>query len=187
MPIYISMLRGINVGGHKRVKMDQLRKSFEALGFEQVQTYIQSGNVVFKAGKLSTLKLSKRIEETILREFGFAVSVISRSSDEMAAVIESNPFLNQRRLDKGKIDLDRLHVMFLSAAPAPAALKKLAELTAAPDRFCCCDSEIYFYLPNGVSGSVLMKSAVDRILQVVTTTRNWKTVNSIHQMCRDCL
>jgi uncharacterized protein (DUF1697 family) len=196
MPIYISMLRGINVGGHKRVKMDELRKSFEGLGFEQVQTYIQSGNVVFKAGKLSTPKLSKRIEEAILRDFGFPVSVISRSSDELAAVIEGNPFLKERsldkekidkeKLDKEKIDLERLHVMFLSEAPALAALKKLGELTAAPDQLRSIDREIYFYLPNGVSGSVLMKSPVDRILAVVTTTRNWRTVNSLHQMCRDC-
>jgi uncharacterized protein (DUF1697 family) len=196
MPIYISMLRGINVGGHKRVKMDELRKSFETLGFEQVQTYIQSGNVVFKAGKLSTLKLSKRIEEAILRDFGFPVSVISRSSDELAAVIEGNPFLKERgidkekldkeKIDKEKIDLERLHVMFLSEAPALAALKKLGELTAAPDQLRPIDREIYFYLPNGVSRSVLMKSPVDRILAVVTTTRNWRTVNSLHQMCRDC-
>jgi uncharacterized protein (DUF1697 family) len=196
MPIYTSMLRGINVGGHKRVKMDELRKSFETLGFEQVQTYIQSGNVVFKAGKVSTLKLSKRIEEAILRDFRFPVSVISRSSDELAAVIEGNPFLKERSLDKEKIDkekfdkekidLERLHVMFLSEAPALAALKKLGELTAAPDQLRPIDREIYFYLPNGVSGSVLMKSPVDRILAVVTTTRNWRTVNSLHQMCRDC-
>src|ERR1700674_4550492 len=72
MPIYISMLRGINVGGHKPVKMDQLRKSFEALGFEQVQTYIQSGNVVFKTGKASPAVLSKKIEEKILKDFGFS-------------------------------------------------------------------------------------------------------------------
>jgi uncharacterized protein (DUF1697 family) len=182
MPIYISMLRGINVGGHKRIKMDQLRKSFEALGFEQVKTYIQSGNVVFKTGKLSTLKLSTRIGEAILRDFGFPVSVISRSSDEMAATIERNPFLNQRGIDQ-----ERLHVTFLSAAPAPAALKKLADLTKAPDQFRGSDEELYFYLPNGVSQSVLMKSPVDRILAAVTTTRNWKTVNSLHQMCQDCL
>ena len=181
MPIYISMLRGINVGGHKRVKMDKLRASLVALGFEQVKTYIQSGNVVFKSGKLSTFKLSKRIEERILRDFGFPVSVISRSSDEMARTIERNPFLNQRGIDH-----EKLHVMFLSDAPAPAALKKLADLTAAPDQCRSFDREIYFYLPNGASQSVLMKSPVDRILAVVTTTRNWRTVNSLHQMCEDC-
>ncbi len=76
--------------------------------------------------------------------------------------------------------------MFLSEAPAPAALKKLSDLTAAPNQCRSVDREIYFYLPNGVSQSVLMKSPVDRILAVVTTTRNWRTVNSLHQMCRDC-
>jgi uncharacterized protein (DUF1697 family) len=120
--VYISMLRGINVGGHKRVKMDQLRQLFEALGFEQVKTYIQSGNVVFKAGKTSTSALSKRIEESILSDFGFPVSVISRTSDEMRDTIENNPFLKQRGIDP-----ERLHVMFLSESPAPAALKKLAD------------------------------------------------------------
>src|ERR1039458_9100227 len=108
MPIYVSMLRGINVGGHKRIKMDMLRQSFEALGFEQVKTYIQSGNVVFRTGKISTLKLSKRIEERILSDFGFSVSVISRSGGELAKTIASSPFLNARNIDH-----ERLHVMFL--------------------------------------------------------------------------
>jgi uncharacterized protein (DUF1697 family) len=182
MPIYISMLRGINVGAHKRIKMDQLRKSYAALGFEQVKTYIQSGNVVFKTGKSSASKLSKRIEERILKDFGFSVSVISRTADEMKTAIANNPFLKQRAIDPGK-----LHVMFLSDAPASAGVKKLADLTAAPDQFHCFDREIYFYLPNGVSQSVLMKRPVDRILAVVTTTRNWRTVNALHQMCQDCL
>ena len=181
MPIYISMLRGINVGGHKRIKMDQLRKSFEALGFEQVKTYIQSGNVVFKAGKSSPAALSKKIEERILKDFGFPVSVMSRTADEMGEMITENPFLKQREIDPAK-----LHVMFLSEPPAPAALKKLAEVTVAPDQWHCSAREIYFYLPNGVSKSVLWNSPVDRILAVVTTTRNWRTVNSLQQMCQDC-
>ncbi len=181
MAIYVSMLRGINVGGHKRIKMDQLRKSFEALGLEQVQTYIQSGNVVFKAGKTAPSSLSAKTEKQILNDFGFSVSVVSRTADEMALTIKNNPFLKQPR-----IDAEKLHVMFLSEAPAPAALKKLAEVTAAPDQFRSADREIYFYLPNGVSQSVLFKSPVDRILAVVTTTRNWRTVSTLHQMCQDC-
>jgi len=182
MPIYIAMLRGINVGGHKKIKMDQLRASFEGLGFEQVKTYIQSGNVIFKAKKLSPIALSKRIAEKIFSDFGFPVPVISRSSDEMATAIERNPFLKERGIDH-----EKLHVMFLSEAPAPAAFKKLADLTAAPNQCRSADKEIYFYLPNGVSQSVLMKSPVDQILAVVTTTRNWRTVNTLHQMCQDCL
>jgi uncharacterized protein (DUF1697 family) len=182
MPIYIAMLRGINVGGHKRIKMDKLRASFETLGFEQVKTYIQSGNVVFKTKKLSPATLSKRIEEKIESDFGFSASVITRSSDELARTIERNPFLKEREIDR-----EKLHVMFLSDVPAPPALKKLDGLTTAPDQFRSSDREIYFYLPNGVSQSVLMKSPVDRILAVATTTRNWKTVNSLHQMCQDSL
>ncbi len=181
MPIYISMLRGINVGGHKRIKMDQLRKSLEALGFEQVKTYIQSGNVVFKTRRTSPAALSKKIEERIVKDFGFSASVISRTAEEMSKMIAENPFLKQRGIDPAK-----LHVMFLSELPAPTALKKLAEVTVAPDQRQCSAREIYFYLPNGVSKSVLWNSPVDRILAVVTTTRNWRTVNTLHRMCQEC-
>jgi uncharacterized protein (DUF1697 family) len=181
MPTYISMLRGINVGGHKTIKMDQLRKSFEALGFEQVKTYIQSGNVVFRGGKLSTLVLSKKIEAKILGDFGFSVSVISRTQDEMEKTIQDNPFLKERGMDQTK-----LHVTFLSEAPAPSALQKMQAFISAPDQSRCAGREIYLYLPNGVSQSSLWKTPWERTLSVVTTMRNWKTVNSIYQMCLDC-
>jgi uncharacterized protein (DUF1697 family) len=179
--IYVSMLRGINVGGHKQIKMDQLRKSFEELGFEQVKTYIQSGNVVFKTGKVSTSALSKRIEEKILDDFGFLASVVSRTSDEMRKTIENNPFLKE-----GGANAEKLYVTFMSEAPTAAALKKLTELMVEPDQLRYSGKELFFNLPNGVSESVLMKKPVDRVLGVVITTRNWKTVNSLHQMCGDC-
>jgi uncharacterized protein (DUF1697 family) len=161
--------------------MDQLRRSFESLGLEQVQTYIQSGNVIFEAAKASPATLSKRIEETILSDFGFTVSVITRTADEIARAIQDNPFLKERGINP-----DRLHVTFLSAIPAADAVKKLASLTTAPDKSCCSGKEVYLYLPNGVSQSSLMKTPLERVLSVVTTTRNWKTVNSLHRMCQDC-
>jgi uncharacterized protein (DUF1697 family) len=181
MPTYISLLRGINVGRHKRMKMERLRASFEALGFEQVKTYIQSGNVVFKSKKIPAKKLSSQIEEAILKDFGFSASVVVRTFEEICAAIAGNPFLKER-----EIDLSKLHVTFLSAVPEAAALKKLEALIAPPDRMRWVGETLYFFLPNGVSPSVLMKHPVDRILSVVTTTRNWKTVNSVHQMCQDC-
>jgi uncharacterized protein (DUF1697 family) len=181
MPIYIAMLRGINVGGNKRIKMDDLRKSFEALGFEQVKTYIQSGNVVFKAAKSSSAALGKKIEARIVSDFGFSASVIVRTGAELSATITANPFLTQPGIDH-----DKLHVTFLSDIPAAPALKKLAELTVAPDQSQCVGKEIFLYLPNGFSASSLWKVPWEKALAVVTTTRNWKTVNSIHQMCRDC-
>jgi uncharacterized protein (DUF1697 family) len=181
MPIYISMLRGINVGGHHRIKMDQLRTSLEALGLAQVKTYIQSGNVVFKAAKISPAALSKKIENQILAQFGFSVSVISRTAEEIAATIENNPLLNQRGIDQ-----EKLHVAFLSEVAASPALQKLADLTLAPDRSRALGKEIYLYFPNGVSNSSLWKHPLDRVLSVVTTTRNWKTVRTLNQMCLDC-
>jgi uncharacterized protein (DUF1697 family) len=175
------MLRGINVGGNKRVKMDKLRSSLEALGLVQVKTYIQSGNVVFKSPKASPPALSKKIEERILQDFGFSVSVISRTADGIENTIAHNPFLNQPGIDP-----EKLHVAFLSESPAAAAQKKLATLTLAPDQSHCHGKEVYLYFPNGVSGSSLWKHPLDRVLSVEATMRNWKTVNTLRQMCRDC-
>ena len=181
MPIYIAMLRGINVGGHNRIKMDQLRTSLEALGLQQVKTYIQSGNAVFKSATISPAALARKIEKQIVGQFGFAVSVISRTADEIKKTIANNPFLNNSSINR-----EKLHVAFLSEAPAPLALKKLTELTLAPDQSRCLGKEVYFYFPNGVSGSSLWKHPLDRVLSVEATTRNWKTVNTLHQMCLDC-
>lgn len=181
MPIYIAMLRGINVGGNKRIKMDGLRESFEALDFENVQSYIQSGNVVFKASKHPPVSLSKKIEDRILRDFAFPVLVITRTHVEMNTAIESNPFLKE-----GAIDPEKLHVVFLPEPPAPANLRELAALTTEPDRSRCLGKEMYLYLPNGFAHSSLANNPLERRLLKSATTRNWKTVNAIHQMCEDC-
>jgi uncharacterized protein (DUF1697 family) len=181
MAVYVAMLRGINVGGRKPIKMEQLRKSFEALGFEQVKTYIQSGNVVFNTAKLSPAGLSKRIEESILRDFGHSVSVISRTLDEMGKTIASNPFLKKRGIDQAK-----LHVMFLPEAPVPSDLKQFEGLTTAPDQSRCLGKEIYLYLPNGVAESSLANNPLERRVLKRATMRNWRTVSNLYQMCLDC-
>jgi uncharacterized protein (DUF1697 family) len=180
MSVYVAMLRGINIG-HKRIKMDALRNSFTAIGFDAVQTYIQSGNVVFKAGKGSPATLSQKIEKRLLLDFGFAVPVTSRSQDELRDAISRNPFLEDKKIDESK-----LHVTFLSQAPETSALKKVEALTTAPDRLCCVGEHIYLYFPNGFSQSSLFRSPWERLLSVVTTTRNWRTVNALYQMCLDC-
>ena len=175
--IYIALLRGVNVGPHKRMKMEQLRASCEGLGFTGVKTYIQSGNVILQAPKLSPAGLSKKLGECIAKDFGFSCEVISRSREEMKAVIEDNSLAKERG-----IDLSKLHVLFLSEAASAAALKKVQELTLAPDRIHVSDKEIYFYFPNGVSGSSLWKHPLDRIMGVAGTMRNWKTVTTLYQM-----
>jgi uncharacterized protein (DUF1697 family) len=180
MPIYVSMPRGINVGGHKKIKMDQLRVSLERVGMQSVKTYIQSGNIVFKS-KSTSAAVSQKIEAAIMEDFGHTVSVITRTAEEMRNTTRTNPFLKQ-----SGIEAEKLHVMFLSEAPAAAALKQLLALIRLPEQCQCIGKELYFYLPSGVGDSILMKKPVDRILGVVTTMRNWRTVNTLHQMCVDC-
>src|SRR5213594_2561908 len=109
MPVYIAMLRGINVGPHKRMKMEKLRASCEALGCEQVKTYIQSGNVVLQAAKLSASSLDKRIQERIVADFGFSSDVILRTREELQKIVRGNPLLREPGIDSSK-----LNIVFLS-------------------------------------------------------------------------
>ncbi len=177
MPTYISMLRGINVSGHKRIKMSQLQEMFEALGFEQVRTYIQSGNVVFEAGTNSAPDVSRKIEEKILSSFGFSVAVISKTPAELGKTLQDNPFLKKRGVDTSK-----LHITFLAKAPAETALKKLGALNAGSDQWQCRGSGVYLYCPNGYGTTKLSNNALEKVLSVTATTRNWRTVNQLYQM-----
>jgi uncharacterized protein (DUF1697 family) len=181
MPVYIALLRGINIGPHKRMKMEKLRACCESLGFENVKTLIQSGNVVFCAGKLSPALLSRKLEKQMVRDFGFSADVVTRSKDEMTKIIKSNPLSGQSGIDPAK-----LHVVFLSDAPEAAAIKKLESLTLAPDKVHAAGKEIYFYFPNGVSGSSVWKHPLDRVLGVSATMRNWNTVKKLYEMAVEC-
>ena len=147
-----------------------------------MKTYIQSGNVVFRTKKTSPAALAKKIEEQIVADFGFSASVIVRSGDEIEAVVENNLLLRESGIDPTKA---ARHVLVRSAF-ASRPCNNCTALTVEPERCHCGERAIYFYLPNGVSQSVLFKSPVDRILAVITTTRNWKTVNSLRQMCQEC-
>lgn len=181
MPVYISLLRGINVGAHKRMKMQQLRACCMELGFEQIATYIQSGNLVFRAGKLSPEAVSKKVEKQIESSFGFHADVITRTAEEMKKIIASNPLLKEPGTDASK-----LHVVFLPGAPSTEAVKKFDSVILAPDRVRVAGSEIYFYFPNGVSGSSLWKHNLDRVLGISGTMRNWNTVNKLVAMAEKC-
>ncbi len=180
MPIYIAMLRGINVAAHKRMKMERLRASCESLGFEAVKTYIQSGNVVFQGGKLKPDAASKKLEEQIVRVFGFSAHVMLRTKEELGQVLKGNPLLKERGIES------KLHVVFLSEVPAPAAVKKLESLVLPPDKVRNSGKEIYFYFPNGVSGSSIWKHPLDRELSISGTMRNWRTVNTLYEMALAC-
>ena len=130
MPSYVAMLRGINVSGSKPVKMEALRASFEALGFKNVRTYVQSGNVVFEAKERAAAPLGPKIVARIKRDFGFDVPVLVLSAGELARIVDENPFVKQRG-----VDLTKLHVTFLASAPAAAGLKKMEGVSSGRDAF----------------------------------------------------
>ncbi len=168
------MFRGINVAGHKIIKMQNLRTSFEELGFRRVRTYVQSGNVIFETEKTSSKSLSKSIEGRILSEFGFPVPLVLRTSGEMKQVVGDNSFLGEKGIDDSK-----LHVTFLSAFPSGTALRRLEGLNALPDRFLIKGREVYLYCPNGYGRTKISNNTLEKLLSVEATTRNWRTVNAL--------
>jgi uncharacterized protein (DUF1697 family) len=176
MPAYVAMLRGVNVA-QKTIKMERLRAAFEELGFTCVRTYVQSGNVVFQAGRASAAVLSKRIEDRILRKFGFSVPVILKTSKEMEEIVSRNLFVKEKAIDHSK-----LHVTLLSKAPPGAGAENLKALAAKSERFRVSNQEVYLYCPDGYGKTKLSNSTIERKLSVVATTRNWKTLNALLEM-----
>ena len=178
MPVYISMLRGINILGRKRVEMARLRVMFEGMGFEQVQTYINSGNVVFKTGRSTPSTLSKRIEERMLKEFGFSALVITRAAAELRRAIEGNPFVKESRSDPSKV-----FVGFMASVAKTEAVEKLRARATKAERMHCCDNEIYVYYVDGMGKArLLTHGVVERVLAVSVTMRNWNTVSKLYEM-----
>ncbi len=175
MPVFISMLRGINVAGQRKVPMAQLQALYESLGFRKVTTYIQSGNVVFEWS--SAKGLAAKIGEAIQKEFGFEVPVIIRTKAEWKAAFEGNPFLSKKEVDHSK-----LHITFLGAAPDEALSSKLRALDFMPDRFHISGSEIYLYVPGSYGETKLSNAFIESKLKVKATTRNWKTVTKLMEM-----
>jgi uncharacterized protein (DUF1697 family) len=175
---YVCLLRGINVTGHKVIKMESLRAAFEALGFADVKSYVQSGNVVFKAP--ASAKLAEKIQAKVLREFGFSVPVLVKTREEISAVIKGNPFVKDKNLD-----LSRLHVAFLSHGPEKSALKMLDKIAAGQDRYRCAGEVVYLHCPNGYGETKLSNNVFEKVLSVTATTRNWNTVNRLREMMRD--
>ena len=175
---YVALLRGINVSGHKPVKMERLRAVFEALGFDDVATYVQSGNVVFGAKKAASATLATKIAGRLEKDLGYAIPVTVLSADELAAIVERNPLTSEKGIDPAK-----LHVTFLNAAPEAPALAKLAVTPAGRDRFVCRGRALYLHCPDGYGRSKLVNNVVERVLRCGATTRNWKTVTTLLEMC----
>ncbi len=174
MTTYISILRGINVSGHNIIKMETLKKSYTSLGFQNIITYIQSGNVVFQFKKSGQLKIEKMIKDKIADDFGYDVPVIVIDYPKLKNVILNNPFLCNNN-----VNLSMLHVTFLSAVPEKSNVDKLKDVDYTPDKFLVVDDVVYLYFPGGYGNTKLNNNFFENKLKVIATNRNWNTVNKL--------
>jgi uncharacterized protein (DUF1697 family) len=173
---YAALIRGINVGGRAKVKMDDLRNVFAALGHGDITTYIQSGNVVFSTAPRSAPKVAAAIEDRIREDLGLGVTVLLRTDQELGDVIAANPFL------AGGADPARLHATFLVDTPAPERLDHVAVPDSGPDEFAIVGREVYLHCPEGYGRTKLNNTLWERRLGVAATTRNWNTVVKLHEL-----
>jgi len=169
MPRQIALLRGINIGPNKRVPMPRLRELLTEHGYENVKTYVASGNIVLTS-KAEPRKLEKELEKLIEEEWGFGVAVIVRTRDELADVIERNPFADI--VDNPKF----MQVSFLSGKPDNENAKKINDACVEPELVGIDGREIYAWHPNGIGRSDLAKLLATKQLGVTVTARNWNTV-----------
>jgi uncharacterized protein (DUF1697 family) len=177
MYTYISILRGINVSGQKKILMADLKTLYENLGFKNITTYIQSGNVIFEADKKTTHQLEQAISKAIENQYKFDVPVIVRTASDLRKLLTTNPFLKAK-----DINVDKLHVTFLSDPPSTDDLNVLNTFDYSPDRFKVIDQEVFLHCPESYGETKLSNKFFENKLKVKATTRNWKTVNALVEL-----
>jgi uncharacterized protein (DUF1697 family) len=171
MAVYISIIRGINVGGRKKIKMGDLKDLYLSLNLKDVNTYIQSGNVVFKCQDVPPSELAEKIRKGIKEVSGFDVPVFIRTKKEFQKIIDCNPFKKE--------DTNHLYVTFLSETPHEMPINEIDKVKDKSERFSIYSTEIYLLCPNGYAKTRLSTDFFERKLKVSATTRNWKTVNRL--------
>lgn len=177
METYLAILRGINVSGKNLIKMAELKVLLQGKGLTDVQTYIQSGNVVFKYKPTVPAKLSDLISKTIKEAFGFDVPVVIRTAEEMATILSYNPYLKQKN-----ISIEQLYVTCLETLPVIENLNKLEGINSGDDTYQIIGREIYLHCPGGYGNTKLNNNLFENKLKVTATTRNWKTMTVLSEM-----
>lgn len=177
MPVYVSLIRGINVGGNKTIKMAMLKALYEELRLDGVKTLLNSGNVVFATKEKSRRKLTATIEDAIEREVGFRPTVVIRSAAELKTIAERNPFPKMAKADPG-----HLVWMALAGKPDKDAPKRLAEACSGPEETEIAGEDAYITYPNGIGRSKLTNALLEKHLCVAGTARNWNTLTKLVEM-----
>ncbi len=179
MITYISMLRGINVSGQKKIRMTELKAMYESLQFKHVETYVQSGNVIFGSTERNTGNLSEQIEAKIEEFLGYSVKVFIRTVDDFKRIITNNPFAQISS------DPSQLHVTFLMTTPTPDQLRKLVIPKAESEQYLISRDVVYLHCPDGYGRSKLSNNVIERKLKMSATTRNFRTVNALYEIARE--
>jgi uncharacterized protein (DUF1697 family) len=182
MPVLICLLRGVNVGGHHKIKMDDLRTLCTSLKLRDSQTYVQSGNVVFRTRETDLPRLARRLEDAIERTCGFRPDVVLRTCSDLRDVIARNPFA-----ERSGIEPNKLLVNFLAADPGEDARAKVRAIQTNPEELHIEGREIYIYYPHGMGRSKLTMAVLDRALKISGTGRNWNTVTRLLEMAERLL
>lgn len=179
---YISILRGINVSGQKKVKMADLKILYEEQGFENVNTYIQSGNVIFESKtKLTIEALKKIIEKAIETKYAFQVPVDIRTNQELKQIIKNCSYEEVKKEENGT----KVLVTFLQSTPFNQKQESLLGYVKSPEKLIIQGREIYLYCPNGYGKSKLTNVFIEKKLGISATTRNWKSVKKLYELSMD--
>lgn len=180
MTVYIALLRGINVGGKNKIKMAELKQMFESLGFKQVQTYIQSGNVLFESNETESA-LREKIEKEIKKEFGLTIPVVLRTADELNRIANNCPFTEEEiQLAKSTGEAESLYVAMLSEVPSQTGIEKLQKYSNEEEKYQIAGRDIYLLFHHSIRNSKLA-SSLDKI-GVYVTVRNWNTINKLVEL-----
>jgi uncharacterized protein (DUF1697 family) len=179
MPAYAALLRAVNLGDTNKVSMPALRSLISKLDYEEVATYVQSGNVVFRSASRDDQKISTEIERAIERELGVTTAVLLRTAAELRKVVDRNPY----SIDEP--DPKKLQVLFLDRRPSAKAKRELDPDRSPPDRFELRGRELYLHRPAGQARSKLTIAYFEDCLKARGTVRNWRTVLKLAELTAD--
>ncbi|MEO1415327.1 MAG: DUF1697 domain-containing protein [Bacteroidota bacterium] len=179
MQTYLALLRGVNVSGQKKIKMAELRQHLSEAGYMDVQTYIQSGNIIFQHPLSDIPSLEKSIQDLLLIKYGFDVDVLILADEDFLRVVADNPFLNQ-----SEVDPKFLHVTFLLAEVDEEKYAAIPLADYEPEELMRKDQTCYLYMPNGYGRAKMTNSFFEKKLKIPATTRNWRTMRKLEEMIK---
>ena len=178
MQTYIALLRGINVSGHNKIKMIALKQLFDKLGYKNVTTYIQSGNVIFQSNTIKTPNIESTIVNEIKNEFGLEISVLVLTKNQLKTIFNSNPFLK-----RNNVDITKLYVTVLNKKPDVSGLNSINELNKNhDDEFILRNNCIYLRYAKSSARSKLSTNLFENKLKVTATSRNWRTISKLVEL-----